>query len=164
MACNIILNETNILRVTQFHSGTKYNIEDINFYIPANKSREHQVFLVLKNNKNLYEIIELMPRKEGSSSLNILYKVPLKQALRINNESVVLSFLLINNDTGDFIYSSSIDIQIETDNFRIAQQIFVAQQVNYQTQNLYRQMTEMVKDLKESQEKGKEKGYNENGI
>jgi hypothetical protein len=110
MACNIILNETNTLRVTQFHSGTKYNIEDINFYIPANKSREHQVFLVLKNNKNLYEIIELMPRKEGSSSLNILYKVPLKQALRINNESVVLSFLLINNDTGDFIYSSSIDI------------------------------------------------------
>lgn len=149
MACNIILNDTNTLRATQFNAATKYNIEDINFYVPVRKANENQVFLVLKNNKNLYEIIELMPKKDGASSTNIVYKVPLKQALRINNEPVALKFLLININTGEYTYSSSMNINIETDNFRIAQQVYVAQQVNFQTQDLYKKMVGLAAQIEE---------------
>ena len=144
-----ILTDSGSIRTTQFNASTQYNIEDINFYIPVRKANENQVFLVLKNNKNLYEIVELMPKKDGASSTSILYKMPLKQALRINNESVVLKFLLININTGEYTYSSSMNINIETDNFRIAQQVYVAQQVNFQTQDLYKKMVRLAAQIEE---------------
>lgn len=158
MACNIILNNMNSIRTTNFSPKSDYNIEDINFYIPTIKSNGYQIFLVLKNNKNLYEIIELIKMKEGSSANNILYKVPLKQFLRVNNEPVTLSLMLINNYTGEYIYSSSLVVNILTDNFRLAQQVFVAQQVNRQVQDLYLKTVNLVNKIENlyNQKKGEE--------
>ena len=67
MACNIIMGESGTLRTTQFSATTQYNIDDINFYIPKCKADIEQVFLVLKNHKNLYEIVELVRSKSASS-------------------------------------------------------------------------------------------------
>ena len=57
MACNFILGDSGTIRTTQFNASTQYNIEDINFYIPLRKADDNQVFLVLKNERNLYERI-----------------------------------------------------------------------------------------------------------
>lgn len=160
MACNIILTDNNAIRATQFSATAKYNIEEINFYIPVKKARDNQVFIIMKNSKNLYEIVELISLKEGSTSTNMLYKVPLKQALRINNESVSFNLMLINIDTGEYTYSSSFKINICTDTFRMAQQVFTAQQVNRQVQdyyvktlNLFNKMEELYKNNEEERDK-----------
>ena len=156
MACNIILTDNNAIRATQFSATTKYNIEEINFYIPVKKARDNQVFIIMKNSKNLYEIVELIHLKEGSTSTNMLYKVPLKQALRINNESVNFNLMLININTGEYTYSSSFKINMQTDTFRMAQQVFTAQQVNRQVQEYYVKTLELVNRMEELYNNNKE--------
>lgn len=156
MACNIILTDNNAIRATQFSATAKYNIEEINFYIPVKKARDNQVFIIMKNSKNLYEIVELIHLKEGSTSTNMLYKVPLKQALRINNESVNFNLMLINIDTGEYTYSSSFTINMQTDTFRMAQQVFTAQQVNRQVQEYYVKTLELANRIEELYNNNKE--------
>ena len=156
MACNIILTDNNAIRATQFSATTKYNIEEINFYIPVKKARDNQVFIIMKNSKNLYEIVELIHLKEGSTSTNMLYKVPVKQALRINNESVNFNLMLININTGEYTYSSSFKINMQTDTFRMAQQVFTAQQVNRQVQEYYVKTLELVNRMEELYNNNKE--------
>lgn len=156
MACNIILTDNNAIRATQFSATAKYNIEEINFYIPVKKARDNQVFIIMKNSKNLYEIVELIHLKEGSTSTNMLYKVPLKQALRINNESVNFNLMLINIDTGEYTYSSSFTINMQTDTFRMAQQVFTAQQVNRQVQEYYVKTLELANRMEELYNNNKE--------
>lgn len=156
MACNIILTDNNAIRATQFSATAKYNIEEINFYIPVKKAKDNQVFIIMKNSKNLYEIVELIHLKEGSTSTNMLYKVPLKQALRINNESVNFNLMLINIDTGEYTYSSSFTINMQTDTFRMAQQVFTAQQVNRQVQEYYVKTLELANRMEELYNNNKE--------
>jgi len=55
--------------------------------------------------------------KEGNIGTNILYKVPFKQSLRINNEQVSLKLLLIDHNTGDFFYGSNVNMKIATNNY-----------------------------------------------
>ena len=54
-------------RFKNYFRDEEYNIDDINFYIPKCKADIEQVFLVLKNHKNLYEIVELVRSKSASS-------------------------------------------------------------------------------------------------
>lgn len=137
MACNLIMGESGTIRTTQFNASTQYNIEDINFYIPQTRGNGYQVFLVLKGPRNLYEIVELVRSKSASSGTNLLYKLPLKQALRVNNEQVVLNLMLINTQTGEYFYSTDIKVNIITDHYNLARQVFISQQVGQKVQDLY---------------------------
>ena len=136
MACNIIMGESGTLRTTQFSATTQYNIDDMNFYIPKIKAEASQVFLILKNDRNLYEIVELV-RSRSAQGTNLLYKLPLKQALRVNNEQVVLSLMLIDTQTGEYSYSTQLKAKISTDNYLLARQVYIAQQVGQKVQDLY---------------------------
>ena len=66
MACNLIMNDAGTIRTTQFNSNSTYDVGDINFYLPASKAANHQVFLMMKNKKNLYEIVELVRSKSAT--------------------------------------------------------------------------------------------------
>ena len=84
MGCNIIMTDSGTLRATQFNSKECYEISGINFYLPAKISDQYQVFIVMKNSNNLYEIIELSKSNLSQTGSNVLYKIPLNQKLRIN--------------------------------------------------------------------------------
>ena len=160
MACNIIMNETGAVRTTQLNPTTTYEIEDINFYVPARLSENNQIFALIRNNKNLYDIIELVRAKEGNLGTNILYKVPLKQALRIKNEQVSLKLLLIDHTTGDFFYGSNVNMKIATNNYQIGRKIVFSQQLTQEIQNLYLKILSMTEEnhklYKKIQEKEKQ--------
>lgn len=165
MACNFILGDSGTIRTTQFNASTQYNIEDINFYIPLRKADDNQVFLVLKNERNLYEIVELTRSKGASSGTNILYRLPLNQALRVNNEQVSLNLMLIDRKTGEFLNSSCVKVKISTDNFQLARQVFVAQSINQKIQDLYVKIIGLTEENRQLYEKMREgEKFNESNI
>lgn len=156
MACNFILGDSGTIRTTQFNASTQYNIEDINFYIPTGKAERNQIFLVLKNERNLYEIVELTRSKGAQSGTNVLYKLPLNQALRVNNEQVVLSLMLIDLTSGEFVYSSTLKVKISTENYQLARQVYISQQVGQKVQDLYIKIVGLTEENKELYKKFKE--------
>ena len=157
MACNIIMNETGAVRTTQLNIAITYEIEDINFYVPAKMSENNQIFVLIKNSKNLYDIIELVRAKEGNIGTNILYKVPFKQSLRINNEQVSLKLLLIDHNTGDFFYGSNVNMKIATNNYQIGRKIVFSQQLTQEIQNLYLKILSMTEENRQLYKKLQEK-------
>lgn len=86
MSCNIILSDTGSLRATQFNAKECYDISNIKFHVPAQQAEHNQVFVVMKNANNLYEIVELAKARVPQSANHVLYKLPINQTLRINNE------------------------------------------------------------------------------
>ena len=140
------MSENGALRTTQFNSKECYEISGINFYLPLKLADQHQVFIVMKNSNNLYEIIELSKFNLSQNGSNILYKVPLNQKMRINQDKVDLNLMLINNRTGEYVYSVPVSIMISTNDYSLARQVYVAQQVNQQVSELYLKVLEMTKE------------------
>lgn len=157
---NFILNSNGSIRTTQFTPSNEYNIEDINFYVPAQLADNNSVFLVMKNQQNLYEIIELVRSKGTQSVTNILYKVSLKQNIRVNNESVKMYLLLINNSNGEFTKSSVLSVKILTNNFDLTRQIYISQQMTEKMQKIHMQILDLTKKNLEIYEKIKEREKN----
>lgn len=132
------MSETGTLRTTQFNSKECYEIGEINFYIPAKLAEKRQVFIVMKNARNLYEIVELSKSKVPlTNSTTKLYKVPINQALRINNEKIKLKLMLLNTSDEEYLYSQELDIIISTNNYQLARQVYIAQEAGQKIQDLY---------------------------
>lgn len=156
MACNLIMGESGTIRTTQFNASTQYNIEDINFYVPQSKATGYQIFLIIKSSKNLYEIVELVRSKGSQSGTNVLYKLSLKQPLRVTNDQVILSLMLIDTQTGEYTYSTSIKAKISTDNYILARQVYISQQVSQKVQDLYIKVLGLTEENRELYKKIKE--------
>ena len=155
MTCNIITNESGHIRTTQFSSTTHYDIGEINFYAPSSMASHAQMFLILKNKKGLYEIIELV--RSGTQGTNALYRIPVNQALRVNDEEVEVRLLILNTAADTYILSSPVNMFIHTNNYNIARQIYIAQQIGSSTQAMYSKivaMTEENKKIYENMMKG----------
>ena len=76
MAVNIILNNSGTIRASQFVATAHYDMGDLNIYVPAQSTVKYtQVFLSLRNEQGICEIIELT--KTGNSGSNVLYKLSL---------------------------------------------------------------------------------------
>lgn len=153
---NFIMENANSFRTTNFNSNLQYDIGELNFYISAKTLSNHQVFLVMKNEKNMMEIIEL--QKAGTQATNVLYKVPLNQKLRINNEKVLISLMILDGETGTYQMSSRYAVNIYTDHYELARQIYIAQQVNAQTQAAYAKILAMTEENRKMYQEIKERG------
>ena len=146
MACNIIINEAGQLRTTQFDSQLHYDIGDINFYVPEAIKNNIQLFLILKNKKNLFEIVELV--HTGFQGSNAKYNVSINQNIRVNDEEVNVSLLLLNRKSETYKISNSIDMFINTEHYKLARQISIASQVGSQVQTLYSQILALTEENK----------------
>lgn len=91
----------------------------------------------MKNENNLYEIVELAKARAPQSANHVLFKLPINQTLRINNEYVELRLMLIDLESGISTYSTPIKIMISTENYMLARQVYIAQQINQKVQDLY---------------------------
>lgn len=91
----------------------------------------------MKNENNLYEIVELAKARVPQSANHVLYKLPINQTLRINNEQVELRLMLIDLETGLSTFSTPIKITISTENYMLTRQVYIAQQINQKVQDLY---------------------------
>lgn len=134
-----------------FVPSAHYDIGDLEFYISNKFGSNNQVFLIMKSEKNLYEIVELC--KAGAQGTNVLYKVPVNQALRTNGDQVSTQVLVLNCDTDTYIYSPIVKIFIDTKNYSLARQIHIAKQVGQATQQCYIQMLALSEQMKQLYEK-----------
>lgn len=159
MACNIILGNAGDLRTTQFSFSTVYDIGEVNFYIPTAKANSNQVFLVLKNSRNLREIVELIRSKNDTQkSVNALYKLNINSSIRVgDDEAVEIYLLLINKETDEYSTSSKLKINLSAENYKIARQIKIVEEVNQKVQEYYAKilvLTEINQELYKKIEEG----------
>lgn len=151
MSANLIFETTGKLRVTQFNPAVHYDIGELNFYIPTSFGSKVQLYLVIKDTKNLYEIFELA--KAGSSGNNVLYKTPLNQTLRINDEEVSIQFLILDGSNNTYQISDAFRIIINTNNYVLARQVFIAQQIGAKVQDYYAKIVQLTTENQQLYEK-----------
>lgn len=151
MAANFIFEGPNKLRVTSFSSVARYDVGELNFYISTKFGSRLQVFMILKNEVGLYEIVELA--KSGVSGQNVLYKLPINQKLRVGNERVFLSLLLLDNVNNTYYISPETQIHITTDNYILARQVYIAQEIGSAVQDCYARVLALAEQI-EKNEKG----------
>lgn len=135
MSANFIFESPTKMRTTNFSPSITYDIGELNFYVSVKFGSNFQVFLVLKNQKGIYDIVELT-KTNTSTGLNVLYKLPINQTLRVNKELVEASLLVLNND-GTYNLSNAIKVFVSTENYALARQVYIAQEVGKSVQDCY---------------------------
>ena len=151
MAANFIFEGPGKLRVTSFISTAEYDIGELNFYISTKFGSRLQTFLILKSESGLYEIVELA--KAGASGQNILYKLPINQKLRVGNEYVNLQLMILDLTNDLYHLSGETRIHITTNNYALARQVYIAQEVGAAVQDCYARILAIAEKL-EKNEKG----------
>ena len=73
MSANFIFESPTKMRTTNFSPSITYDIGELNFYVSVKFGSNFQVFLILKNQKGIYDIVELT-KTNTSTGLNVLYK------------------------------------------------------------------------------------------
>lgn len=135
MAANFVFESPTKMRTTNFSPSITYDIGELNFYVSVKFGSNFQVFLILKNQKGIYDIVELT-KTNTSTGLNVLYKLPINQTLRVNKELVEASLLVLNND-GTYNLSNAIKVFVSTENYALARQVYIAQEVGKSVQDCY---------------------------
>lgn len=135
MSANFIFESPTKIRTTNFSPSITYDIGELNFYVSVKFGSNFQVFLILKNQKGIYDIVELT-KTNTSTGLNVLYKLPINQTLRVNKELVEASLLVLNND-GTYNLSNAIKVFVSTENYALARQVYIAQEVGKSVQDCY---------------------------
>ena len=141
---NFIMNEAGSIRSTQFSPSIEYDIGEICFYVP--QSISGQVFLVVRGENNLYEIVELTRAKGIQQGTNILYKLSLEQPLRIDKATATMYLLVINTQDGSYMISSQFKVKITCEKYKIARSVYLSQQVGQKVQYLYTQMLALTEE------------------
>lgn len=138
---NFIFEENNKIRATNFSPTTYYNIEELNFYISTHFGAQVQVFLILQNTNKLYEIVEL--KRAGVQGQSILYKLPINQILRVNNEQVSMSLMVLDYNNSLYYYSRPVTMCITTEHYELARQVYIAKEVGSVVQSCYAQILDL---------------------
>lgn len=160
MAVNLILNTSGAIRATQFTATAHYDVGDLNIYVPAQSTVKYtQVFLSLRNEQGICEIIELT--KTGNSGSNVLYKLSLDQPMRISDEKMELKILLLNGTDGTYALSNPFSIYLHTNNYVPARQIYLARNIGARMQELYIQVLALTEENRKLVNEIRERGHTE---
>ena len=64
--------------------------------------------------------------------------------------------MLIDRTSGEFVYSSTLKVKISTENYQLARQVYISQQVGQKVQDLYIKIVGLTEENKELYKKFKE--------
>lgn len=158
---NIILNKDCTLRITKFNRDNTYELSDIDFYIP-NELNYSNLYVILTSKLGVYDIIpiELFERTATYRKYKITYNNP----IRINSGDVEVKLLLIDvNKNYSSIISNDLVCSVNIDNYRIAYQTVISEQVSNNVAKTYdkiKKLTEMNIEIYEKVLKGSETNGN----
>lgn len=144
------MNDAGSLRATQFNPAIHYDIGQINFYV-SNKiySNRTQVFLIMKDSTGVYDIVELVKVASKNTGVDILFRLALEQPIRIKDDNVELSLLLLDGLRGTYKMSTPYKMFIFTKNYNIARQVYISQQVGATVQEYYNRIISLAEKLLE---------------
>lgn len=140
---NIILND-NTIRTTKFNKEETYELSDINIYIP-NDQKHTNAYIILKNQQGIYDIIpiELVEKTTTHKRYKITYTNP----IRIPSGEIEIKVLLLDIENNySCIISDNLICNINIDNYRIAYQTVISEQLGNSIKTMYEkinQLTEM---------------------
>ena len=158
---NIILNKDCTLRTTKFNRDNTYELSDMNFYIP-NELNYSNLYVILISKLGIYDIIpiELFERTATHRKYKITYTNP----IRINSGDVDIKLLLMDvNNNYSAIVSGDLICSVNIDNYRIAYQTIISEQVSSNVAKAYdkiKELTEMNIEIYEKVLKGSETSDN----
>ena len=139
---NIIFEDGGHLRTTQCSTDETYGVESLSFYIP-NSYNDVNVFLVLRNSQNLCEIVELTKVKRDKN--HMVYQIAAKQSLRVSNDLMTLAILILGSN-GIYSFSNEVQMNLNTNNYMITRQIYIAQQVGALVQDYYKKILALTEE------------------
>lgn len=139
---NIIFENGGHLRTTQCSASETYGVESLQFYIP-NIHTDSQIFLMLKNSQNLYEIVELTKFKRDKN--HMVYQIAANQSLRVSNDLMTLAILILDSN-GTHSFSNEVQLNLTTNNYVLTRQVFIAQQVGVQVQDHYKKILALTEE------------------
>lgn len=141
---NIIMNKDCTLRTTKFNRDNTYELSDIDVYIP-NDFNYTNLYIVLVSKLGVYDIvpIEFFERTATHRKYKITYNNP----IRISSGDVEVKLLLMDvNKNYSSIISGDLVCSVNIDNYRIAYQTVISEQLGKTVAKTYdkiRELTEM---------------------
>lgn len=121
-----------------FSTITYYDLGELQFFL--NKkicATAMQVFLILKNEKNVYEIVELVRKEGNTASLNMLFEPTVNQPIRFQKETITIQLLILYNSEGTYKFTSPLVLKLSTKNYELARQVYIVKEVENKIQDCY---------------------------
>lgn len=137
---NIIYDvDNNDLRMISFNINQPYQLEELVFYIPR-QLKNITPFLLIKDNEDKKDILKLT---QVSTDRNyIIYSVSLENSIAVKEGLSAITLMLLERNLFKTVSSSII---LKYDNFTLAKQIGVIEELSKQVLLMYRKIEELTK-------------------
>lgn len=149
MTASIYLEKNGLLRLGEGFPLSKQDIGDINFFVHSENCKNRQIFLMLKDEQGLHEVVEL--KQIGVSNNGKPYKVyriSLKQKLRLTTNRVTLSLFLLEISTSNYETSNNtLDLNLTTDRFNLHREIYLTQDLGIKVKGYYEKIVTLLEQL-----------------
>ena len=137
---NIIYDvDNNDLRMISFNTNQPYQLEELVFYIPR-QLKNITPFLLIKDNEDKKDILKLT---QVSTDRNyIIYSVSLENRIAVKEGLSAITLMLLERNLFKTVSSSII---LKYDNFTLAKQIGIIEELSKQVLLMYRKIEELTK-------------------
>ena len=126
------------LRFIGLNPNTKYQLNDLNFYIP--KEYKNAIpFLLIKDSKEKQDIIKLAA--VGADNNYNIFSVALANSILVMAGPSVISLLLITDDT--FTFSNSQFLLLDFEKYNIAHQISLIEDLSKNLITTYKKIEQL---------------------
>lgn len=117
---------------------TYYDISELQFFLSKKVCQmAMQVYLIMQNEKGVYEIVELVWKQGNTASLTQLFEPTLNQPIRFQHEPVTIQLLILYNGDGTYKVTNTVKLKLSTKNYEIARQVYIVKEVENKLQDCY---------------------------
>lgn len=139
------------LRPISINAHTEVNIDEIDWCVNIALTRDAEVYAILQGQKSkLTDIVRLAPMQPYDKN-HIVYRIIPNTNLRVNDELVYARLLILKKGQSGLTTTNSIAFVIETDNYALARQVAVAQDLGLAVETYYKAIVEMYNELKKGE-------------
>jgi hypothetical protein len=141
--------DTHTMRFISFNPTHVYQLDELNFYIPK-ENKNLNPFLLIKDSKGKQDIIKLS--LVGNDNVYNIFAVALTNSISISPNGLCKLYLLTIEDD-NFNISQCQELYLAFDNYTIAHQVSLINNLSRQVMNAYQkieQLTKMNIDIYES--------------
>ena len=144
----IMVDPKPVMRPIGITGSSQVSLEEIEWVIENSLTRNTDIYAIIQGQKShLNEIIRLNP-VAPYDKLHTTYKVYPEQRIRLNDEQVMMRLLILDHGRSAQRTTNSIAFIMETDNYELARQVAVAQDLGLAIEAYYKSIAFMYNELK----------------
>lgn len=147
MAAAIYLEKNNVLELKKGTSSTQ-ELGELTFYVYSKIGElPKQVFLIMKDNQGMREIIELDYKGVDATRPYKLYKPGLRQSVRVTSGTVTMQIMVLIAGTDDYFLSTPLTVNVTTEQYNLTRQVYLTQELGSRVQGYYEEIVKLFKQL-----------------